>query len=75
MIGIEFVDRDSAHPPFAVEAMLEMLKRGYILLPSGKGSRVLSLTPPLTIASTQLEGCIQALQEVVSGFHAVETSC
>ena len=66
MLGIQFTQREEGEMPFAVEVMQKMLRRGFILLPSGKGSRVLSLTPPLVITREQLDDCIRHLVEVVS---------
>lgn len=39
----------------------KMLDRGYIVLPCGERAEALGLTPPLTIARTQLEGAVAAL--------------
>lgn len=44
MIGIECI-----RPDIALAAAGAMLEAGYVLLPSGEGGRVLSLTPPLSI--------------------------
>ena len=49
MIGIE-----CARPEIAHVATQSLLERGYVLLPSGPGGRVLSLTPPLTIEERAL---------------------
>lgn len=49
MIGIECDD-----PETSLAATTRLLERGYVLLPSGEGGRVLSLTPPLTIAPAAL---------------------
>jgi 4-aminobutyrate aminotransferase-like enzyme len=40
-----------------------MLPRGFILLPEGEHSNVISFTPPLTITKAQLGRTIQALGE------------
>ena len=51
----------------ATEAVLgiikRMLHRGFILLPEGEHSNVISFTPPLTITKAQLWRAIQALGE------------
>ena len=44
MIGIE-----CALPAVSLAATGALLERGFVLLPSGDGGRVLSLTPPLVI--------------------------
>lgn len=49
MIGIE-----CASPDISIETAAAMLEAGYVLLPSGDGGRVLSLTPPLTIGRDAL---------------------
>lgn len=49
MIGIE-----CARPEIALVATQALLERGYVLLPSGPGGRVLSLTPPLSIEERAL---------------------
>ena len=56
MIGVEL---DS--PERAERATREMLRRGYILLGEGDDGRVLSLTPPLSIAEELLDGAVDAL--------------
>ena len=57
MIGIE-----CARPTIALAATQSLLERGYVLLPSGPGGRVLSLTPPLTIEERAL---LAACDEIV----------
>jgi len=62
MIGIEC---ESADVSLAVTQQL--LEAGYVLLPSGEGGRVISLTPPLVIGEkTFLEAC-DVLAEVLIG--------
>ena len=43
-----------------------MLNRGYILLPVGEHSNVISLTPPLTITEAQLTKAVGVLAEVMA---------
>lgn len=50
----------------AISAIKELLKRGYIFLPEGEHSNVISFTPPLTISEDQLSEAVQALGEVLS---------
>lgn len=53
MIGIECTS-----PEISLAASAALLEQGYVLLPSGEGGRVLSLTPPLTIGEQALyEAC------------------
>jgi 4-aminobutyrate aminotransferase-like enzyme len=44
----------------------KMLQRGYILLPEGPHGNVISFTPPLTIAKTQLAETAGALREILA---------
>lgn len=64
MAGIEL--RHARGQP-ATEAALGIIKRllhrGFILLPEGEHSQVISFTPPLTITERQLKSAVQALQE------------
>ena len=46
---------------FALNAIKLMLKKGYILLPEGEHSNIISLAPPLTISPTQLTRAVRAL--------------
>ena len=56
MIGVE-----CATPAIALETTQALLEEGYVLLPSGEGGRVLSLTPPLTIGEQSLFDACDAL--------------
>ncbi len=51
----------------AIAAMKEMLRRGYILLPEGEFSDILSFTPPLTITAAQLRRTVRELRDVLCG--------
>lgn len=62
MIGIE-----CARPQTAHDATVRLLERGYVLLPSGDGGRVLSLTPPLTIGEDALFTACDAIVELLRG--------
>ncbi len=44
-----------------------MLRRGFILLPEGEHSNVLSFTPPLTISKRQLAQAVDALAQAIGG--------
>ena len=49
----------------ALEIIKGMLRRGYILLPEGEHSNVISFTPPLTITQRQLQATVICLGEVL----------
>lgn len=67
MAGIELTDR---HGRPATELALACLKRllhaGYILLPEGEHSNVLSLTPPLVITEASLRRAVKAMARALS---------
>ncbi len=50
----------------AFAVIKEMLRRGFILLPEGRHSNVISFTPPLTISRAELDAAVQALGEILS---------
>ncbi|MDJ0851617.1 MAG: aspartate aminotransferase family protein [Myxococcota bacterium] len=58
MIGVECDLPERAH-----RACAEALRRGLILLPSGDGGRVLSVTPPLCIETDALCAALERLAE------------
>ncbi len=66
MIGVECIE-----PRVALDASARLLERGYVLLPSGEGGRVLSLTPPLSIGRAALmtacEEIVRVLEEIDAG--------
>ena len=62
MIGVEC--RSAAT---SLEATAGLLESGFVLLPSGEGGRVLSLTPPLTIGEQALDEALDAIVEVLVG--------
>jgi 4-aminobutyrate aminotransferase-like enzyme len=43
-----------------------MLHAGFILLPEGAHSNVISFTPPLTITEAQLKASVSTLQKALS---------
>ena len=49
----------------ALTAIKTLLHRGYIFLPEGEHSNVISFTPPLTISKVQLTKTVAALAEVL----------
>jgi len=50
----------------ALNAIKSLLHRGYIFLPEGEHANVISFTPPLTIAKTQLTQAVVELQKVLA---------
>ncbi len=50
----------------ALDAIKTLLHRGYIFLPEGEHSQVISFTPPLTITKLQLTKAVQELAEVLN---------
>lgn len=53
-------------PGQALSVVQGLLRRGYITVPAGADTRVLSLTPPLTIPEPLLEGFLPALDDTLS---------
>jgi 4-aminobutyrate aminotransferase-like enzyme len=53
----------------ALRVIKRMLHRGFILLPEGEHSNVISFTPPLTITTGQLWRTIRALGEELRFLH------
>jgi len=49
----------------AMQAVKDMLRRGFILLPEGEHGNVISFTPPLIISKVQLQQTVKALAEVL----------
>ncbi|MFK7896912.1 MAG: aspartate aminotransferase family protein [Myxococcota bacterium] len=60
MIGIECTSSE-----ISLAATQHLLERGFVLLPSGDGGRVLSLTPPLSIGESALEAACDAIEETL----------
>jgi 4-aminobutyrate aminotransferase-like enzyme len=50
----------------AIKVIKTLLKRGFIFLPEGEHSNVISFTPPLTISHAQLRSAVHALGEILS---------
>lgn len=66
MAGLELRRADDS--PAAADtlrAVQTLLRRGYILLPEGEHGNVLSFTPPLTVAETDLRRAVHVLGEVL----------
>ncbi len=51
--------------PAALAASRGMLRRGWIVLPSGETGEILAFTPPLVVERRLLEGAVTALGEVL----------
>jgi 4-aminobutyrate aminotransferase-like enzyme len=65
MAGIELRRHDGAPATeTALRVIKELLRRGFLLLPEGEASQVISLTPPLTISETDLDRGMSALADV-----------
>lgn len=66
MAGVEVTHADgSPASGVALAAIKTMLHRGFILLPEGEHSNVISFTPPLTITEPQLRRALRALERVL----------
>ncbi len=69
MAGLELRRPDGSPATTAVlAAVKEMLRRGFIVLPEGEHSNVLSFTPPLTITADQLDETVDVLETVLCKF-------
>jgi 4-aminobutyrate aminotransferase-like enzyme len=67
LIGIELRKADG-HPATSesLRVIRSMLRSGFILLPEGEHSNVISFTPPLTITEAQLKTTLNALKKALS---------
>jgi 4-aminobutyrate aminotransferase-like enzyme len=64
--GLEIRDPDgSPATKFALRVIKTMLQRGFIVLPEGEHSNVVSLTPSLTITVRELQTAVAALAEIL----------
>jgi 4-aminobutyrate aminotransferase-like enzyme len=64
MAGLELLRPDGGPATMeALDIIKRMLHRGFILLPEGEHSNVISFTPPLTITAAQLRQVVRALRE------------
>jgi len=67
MAGLELRKPDgSPATEETLRVIKAMLHRGFILLPEGESSNVISFTPPLTISESQLMRTVNALKEVLA---------
>jgi 4-aminobutyrate aminotransferase-like enzyme len=66
LAGLELRRHDGSPATFAALQLIKaLLHRGFILLPEGEHSNVVSFTPPLTITREQLEKCVDKLQDIL----------
>jgi 4-aminobutyrate aminotransferase/(S)-3-amino-2-methylpropionate transaminase len=64
LIGIELRRHDgSPATEEALQSLKTMLHAGFILLPEGEHSNVISFTPPLTITEAQLKTTVSGLKK------------
>ena len=66
LAGVEF--RHSNGTPAtgtSVRLMKDMLKNGFIVLPEGEHSNIISFTPPLTISPQQLSSALSVFQDLL----------
>jgi len=62
--GLELRNRDgSPATGVTLRVIKAMLHRGFILLPEGEHSNVISFTPPLTVSASDLKRAVAALSE------------
>ncbi len=66
LVGVE-VQSAAGSPAteVALKAIKTMLHQGFILLPEGEHSNVISFTPPFTISKTQLKAAVSALADIL----------
>jgi len=67
LAGLE-ISRNDGEPAtdLVLEIVKTMLHRGYILLPEGEHSNVISFTPPFTITRRHLGNAVATLKEVIA---------
>ncbi|MDD8052067.1 MAG: aminotransferase class III-fold pyridoxal phosphate-dependent enzyme, partial [Verrucomicrobiota bacterium] len=67
MWGIEMVDPSTGAPDGdrAWAVVLEMMARGYLVLPSGASGEVVSLTPPFVMPSELRRASLAALRDAI----------
>ena len=66
MVGLELLRADnSPATELTMRVIKTMLHRGFILLPEGEHSNVISFTPPLTITKRQLGHTVITLKKVL----------
>ena len=63
MAGLELKRRSRPATNESLRIIKSLLRRGFIFLPEGEYSNVISFTPPLTIRPADLERSVAALEE------------
>ena len=67
MAGIELtLPAGQPATQIALDAIKQLLHRGYIFLPEGEHANVISFTPPLTISKAQLAKAVAELKKVLT---------
>lgn len=66
LAGMELRAEGKPQTARTLRAIKELLHRGFIFLPEGEHSNVISFSPPLTISRKELRESVDALQEVLS---------
>ena len=66
LAGVELRRNGSPATELALAAIKSMLRRGFIVLPEGEYSNVISFTPPLTLSGVQLSSAVKALAATLS---------
>jgi len=61
MLGVEFID-----PKIPKKIIKDGLKRGLILLSSGKNGQVLSFSPPLIISQEEIDFTVKTVRKILS---------
>ena len=71
MIGIELIRSDGSPANGAgAPIMLELLRRGIIVLPAGPAGNVIELIPPYIISNEQIDYAVAALAEAIGSWSA-----
>lgn len=65
MIGVEIAGAPDKAAAATDQALEEMMKAGYLLGKTGSGRNVLTFMPPLVIGQAELEGAVDALEQVL----------
>ena len=66
MLGIEFADQDGTpRTDLALKLVDQMRDHGFMLLPSGPWSQVVSLSPPLMIPKACLEAFLDIFEKLI----------
>lgn len=67
LVGIELRETDdSPATKKSLQIIKAMLHAGFILLPEGENSNVISFTPPLTITDSQLKTAVKAFKKLLA---------